>query len=188
MLRRCDYVLIAISVLAAAVFLILAFTVLPERMALSFQEGAEEKSPLLLAVIALLPIISTVLIAIRGFSRLTSAFLEFIIEGYAVLVVLNALGIYVSIPFITLTLLAILCLILSCLLFRGRVNAVPAWITEEKARSKALRLEALMMALLASELLITSLLVLLFSINGAVVILPVMATVVVFLLISSRIK
>lgn len=187
MLKRCDKALIAISIAFSALFLVLSLTILPESMPLSLEEGAESKSPLLLCLIALLPVLSTLLTAVRDFSRWIAVLLEALIEGYALLAAANVLGLALDIPAITLTILAILSLSVSYLIYKGRITAVPAWITAEDAKKKALKLEAIMMAILSAELFIMVLLIMLLAAPGAIVIIPVMVTVIIFLLITSRI-
>lgn len=184
-MKRSDRILYAVTVLSAIAALGLVLAVLPSGISFSFSDNAA-KSSWYLVLLALLPLFSTLLVSITDKSRLISAAVIAVADGYAVLVVLQALGTAVNFSVIILLLLTLLSAILTAALNNGKIKAKPAWADTEDKVKKASVITAVMFALMAVEFLIMTLLVLFFSINGGFIIVPVLITAAIFMLILAR--
>lgn len=185
MLKKSDIAIIVLSLLSTLSSLALVLTILPSDISFSFSNDSM-KSSYYLVLLALIPLIAVYLVAVTDKSRMVSTAVLCIIDGYALLVVLKAIGIDIDFSVIVLASLALLSLLLSLLLFKGKVKAHPKWIDTEEAENKAGRIAALLFALIALELLVTALLSAAIGLPGGVAVIPVMLTSAVFLVVLAR--
>lgn len=184
-MNRNDRILYAVTAVSAAAALLLVLTLLPSEISLSFS-SSDVKSSWYLVLLTLLPLFSTFLIASTDKSRLISAAVIAVADGYALLVIMQALGADVNFSAVVLLVLALLSLFIALAIRSGKLKAKPAWVTTEEAGKKAAGITALLFFLLSAEFFIMALLVLLRGVNGGFVIVPVLITAALFLLILAR--
>lgn len=184
-MNRTDKILYAVTAVSAAIALLLVLTLLPSGISLSFS-AAEVKSSYYLVLLTLLPLFSTFLVAQTGKSRLISAAVIAVADGYALLVIMQALGVAVNFSAVVLLVLALLSLFIALAIRSGKLKAKPAWVTTAEAEGKAGRITALLFLLLSAEFFIMALSVLIAGVNGGIVIVPVLITAAFFLLILAR--
>lgn len=184
-MKRIDRILYAATAVSAFAALVLKLLILPDTISLSFSSDTL-KSSWYLVLLTLLPLFSTYLVSTAEKSRIISAAVIAMADGYALLVTLQALGIDINFSAVVLLLLSISSLLIALAIKRGDIKARPAWISTEEAEEKAAKLTALLFLILAAEALIMLLLVLLWKVNGGYIIIPVLITSALFLLILAR--
>lgn len=102
-----------------------------------------------------------------------------LIEGYALLLVLQAFGFKINLPFIVFLLLALCCLYLAIVAREGRLKVFEQWSNDEEKNKKR---GFLLFLLLALALFLFSVVSLLTSISPGFVIIPVLIVLIAFMI------
>lgn len=184
-MNRNDRILYAVTALSAVAALLAVLLILPKEISLSFSDSAV-KSSYYLVLLTLLPLFSTFLVSTTGKSRLISAAVVVIADGYALLAVLKSVGISINFSAVVLIVLALVSLFIALAVKKGKIKARPAWADTEEKEKKASAITRILFSVLTAEFLIMALLVLLLGINGGMIIVPVLITAALFMLILAK--
>ena len=184
-MKKSDYILFACSLVSTLIALLVVLLLLPSSISFSFSEEGE-KSAFFLLLLTLMPLFSTYLVAISNKSRVIALSIIVLVDFYAMLVVLKALGVAINFSSIILLFLSLLFLLLALALLKGKIKAKPAWIKKDEGEEKARKLTMFLFFFISAELLIMALLSLLLGVNGGYVVFPIMLTAAIFLILIAR--
>jgi len=141
MIKRSDRLQFILTLISALFSLLAVLFLLPREISLSFSQE-EVKSSYYLILLTLLPLCSTYLVALKDLSRSISLSILLLIEGYALLVVLSALGIPINIEGIILLLLSFLFLFIALAIKdeKSKVKINLKWVVDDKKKKEAQRI------------------------------------------------